>query len=298
MKTALLFPGQGAQFVGMGQVLYEQHSIAREFYDKADRILGFPLTKFCFTGPEEELNKTNICQPALLVTSYVAMKVLKFAGGLPEWNCAAGLSLGEYTALAVSGALSFEDAIRIVERRGAFMQEDCNKVRSTMASVTGGLDRKKIEEVLATINGIVVVANLNSPGQIVISGEVGAIQQASEKLVQAGARKVTVLKVAGAFHSPLMKTAETRLGAELAKINIKMPTNAVISNVTADYVKTPEEIRNNLSRQVSNPVLWADSMQRLINDGFDNFYEIGPGKVLSGLMLRINPKMKTLNFPE
>jgi len=296
MKTALLFPGQGAQTVGMGKALYEQYPIAKELFDKADKILGFSLSKLCFEGPEEELNKTNICQPALLVTSYVAMAVLKQTNALPEWSCSAGLSLGEYTALAAAEALSFEDAVKIVERRGTFMQQDCDRVKSTMASVIG-LERAKIEEVLATISGIVVVANLNSPGQIAISGEVAAVAQASEKLTAAGARKVIPLKVAGAFHSPLMKPAEEKLKLELAKINVKVPAKQVISNVTADYVKSAEEIKGNLSRQVSNPVLWADSMQKLIADGYDNFYEIGPGKVLTGLMKKINPNVATTNFP-
>lgn len=282
--------------MGMGKTLYEQYSVAKELFDKADGILGFSLSKICFEGPEEELNKTNICQPALLVTSYAAMAVLKQTSGLPDWSCSAGLSLGEYTALAAAEALSFEDAARIVERRGTFMQEDCNRVKSTMASVIG-MERDKIQEVLATIEGVVVIANLNSPGQIAISGEVGAIQQAIEKLTAAGARKVIPLKVAGAFHSPLMKPAEEKLKLELAKINVKVPVKSVISNVTANYVKSAEEIKDNLSRQVSNPVLWADSMQKLIDDGYDNFIEIGPGKVLTGLMKKINPNVTTTNYP-
>ncbi|MDI6733329.1 MAG: ACP S-malonyltransferase [Planctomycetota bacterium] len=295
MKIALLFPGQGAQFVGMGKKLYEQEPKAGELFQKANSILGFDLTKIIFEGPEEELNKTNICQPAILVTSIVAFYVMSAKGQLPDWSASAGLSLGEYTALVSADAISFEEALKIVERRGTFMQEDCSRTRSTMASVIG-LDREKIKDICASVSGIVGIANINSPEQIVISGDVEAVNKAGELLKQAGAKKVIPLKVAGAFHSPLMKTAGTRLASELLKVNIKTPSKDVISNVTADYARTPEEIRSNLSRQVSNPVLWSDSMQKLIQDGYTTFYEIGPGKVLTGLIKRISDKVTTVNY--
>jgi [acyl-carrier-protein] S-malonyltransferase len=290
MKTALLFPGQGAQVVGMGKKMYEQEPKARELYERANKILGFDLAKICFEGPQDELNKTNICQPAILVTSLVAFEVMKEKGQLPAWSASAGLSLGEYTALVAAEALSFDDAVRLVERRGAFMQQDCEKTKSTMASVLG-LDREKIQGVCTAVGGIVGVANINSVDQIVISGELNAVQMASVKLTEAGAKRVIPLKVAGAFHSPLMKPAQDKLKAELVNVNINAPVKDVISNVTADYVKNPEQIRDNLSRQVSSPVLWADSMQKLVNDGYDNFLEIGPGKVLSGLIKKVSESL-------
>ena len=279
----------------MGKKLYEQESRARELFQRANTILGFDLTKICFEGPQDELNKTNICQPAILVTSLVAFEVMKLKGQLPDWSCSAGLSLGEYTALVAAEALSFDDAVRLVERRGAFMQQDCDKTKSTMASVLG-LDRQKIQGVCTAVGGIVGVANINSVDQIVISGELNAVQQASVKLTEAGAKRVILLKVAGAFHSPLMKPAQDKLKIELAKVSIKQPVKDVISNVTADYVKSPEQIRDNLSRQVASPVLWADSMQKLVNDGYDNFYEIGPGKVLSGLIKKVSDKVTVSNY--
>ncbi|MBI5779057.1 MAG: ACP S-malonyltransferase [Planctomycetes bacterium] len=295
MRTALLFPGQGAQVVGMGKKLYEQEPKAKELYAKANQILGFDLAKICFEGPQEDLNKTNICQPAILVTSLVAFYVMQEKGQLPDWSASAGLSLGEYTALVAAGALSFDDAVRLVERRGAFMQQDCDKTKSTMASVLG-LDREKIQGVCTAVGGIVGVANINSVDQIVISGELNAVQMASAKLTEAGAKRVIPLKVAGAFHSPLMKPAQDKLKTELANVNIKQPVKDVISNVTADYVKSPDQIRDNLSRQVASPVLWADSMQKLVADGYDNFYEIGPGKVLSGLIKKVSDKVTVANY--
>ena len=295
MKTALLFPGQGAQVVGMGRKLYEQEAKAKELYERANTILGFDLVKICFEGPQDELNKTNICQPAILVTSLVALEVMKEKGQLPDWSASAGLSLGEYTALVAAGALSFDDAVRLVERRGTFMQQDCDKTKSTMASVLG-LDRQKIQGVCTAVGGIVGVANINSVDQIVMSGELNAVQQASAKLTEAGAKRVIPLKVAGAFHSPLMKPAQEKLKSELINVNIKTPVKDVISNVTADYVKNPEQIRDNLSRQVASPVLWADSMQKLVNDGYDNFLEIGPGKVLSGLIKKVSDKVTVANY--
>lgn len=287
IKTALLFPGQGAQFVGMGKDIAQNHPTARKLFARANQIIGFDLAKLCFEGPEDELNKTNICQPAILVMSLVALEVLKEQSKLPKFDALAGLSLGEYTALAAGGTLTFDDAVRIVERRGTFMQEACNQHPSGMAAVMG-IPPDKIKEVLAKVNGVIGIANLNTPGQVVISGDNKAIEEASAKLKEAGAKKVIPLKVAGAFHSPLMKSAEDKLKIELQKINIKPPTAPIISNVTADYVTDPARIKDNLSRQVVSSVLWEASMRKLIQDGFKTFYEIGPGNTLTGMMQRID----------
>jgi [acyl-carrier-protein] S-malonyltransferase len=295
MKTALLFPGQGAQFVGMGSKLCNEEPKARELYEWANHILGFNLSKVIFEGPEEELNKTNICQPAILVTTLVKFVLMKEKGELPDWSCSAGLSLGEYSALVAAEALSFEVAVRLVERRGTFMQEDCDKTRGAMASIIG-LPKEKIKEVCSSVKGIVGIANLNSPEQIAISGEYDAVMKACELLKEAGTRKIIPLKVAGAFHSPLMKSAEEKLTVEFQKVDIKTPIKDVIANFSGDYSKTAEQIKTNLSRQISNPVLWTNSMQKLIDDGYTTFCEIGPGKVLTGLIKRINDKITTVNY--
>lgn len=312
MKTAFLFPGQGAQFVGMGKDLYDNYPVARRMFDKANEIVGFDIAKICFEGPDTELNKTNICQPAILIMSLAALETLRAnpprcesglrftpqsaIHNLQSLHASAGLSLGEYTALAVNGALSFEDAVHIVERRGTFMQEACERHPSGMVSIIG-LERAKVEEICkaaAGKGGVVNVANLNSPGQIAISGDNESLKTASEMAKAAGARKVIPLKVAGAFHSALMKSAEDKLRIELDKIKINTITKPVVSNVTADYVRTPDEIKSCLARQVTSPVLWEDSMRRLVKEGVKEFYEIGPGNVLSGLMQRIDSTVTCL----
>ncbi len=288
-KKAFLFPGQGAQFVGMGKDLCD-HPEVRRLYKRANEILGFDISNLCFTGPETELNKTDISQPAILVTSLAMLEVYKEKPDYAEPDAAAGLSLGEYTALVAVGALSFDDAVHLVERRGTFMQKACEVVPGGMASVIG-FNKEAIKNICASVGGIVVIANLNGP-QVVISGENNALAEATAKIKAAGAKRVIPLKVAGAFHSPLMEVAEKKLREELEKINIQTPRRPVISNVTAGYVRTPDEIKTCLARQVTSPVLWEDSMRRLIAEGFSDFYEIGPGNVLTSLMQRIESSVK------
>ena len=294
-ESALLFPGQGAQFVGMGKDLYEQYEEAREVFDKADELLNFDLSKVCFEGPEEELDRTEVSQPAILVHSWAVVKVLKtFEKGrkiLEHAHCAAGLSLGEYSALAAAGAMKWADACKLVRKRGMYMQEACDEKPSTMASIIG-LDDKSLEAAIKPAReiGVVVLANFNAPGQVAISGDVDAVRKAMELAKEAGAKMAVELKVAGAFHSPLMEPARDRLAAEIETTEFYSPDIGVVANVDAEEHCDPAKLKANLVKQLTSPVRWAESMHKLTHDDTDTFYELGPGNVLAGLLKRINRK--------
>jgi [acyl-carrier-protein] S-malonyltransferase len=279
--VAYLFAGQGSQYIGMGKDLYESFPQAREVFDKADKALGFSLSKLCFEGPQEELTKTNNSQPAILTVSIAAFKSGKF----PQAGFAAGLSLGEYSALVAAGALDFEDAVNLVRQRGEFMEEEALKKPGKMLSVIG-LDLELVKQVC--VESGTEIANLNCPGQIVISGGAAEIEQAKTLSKSKGAKLAIPLEVSGAFHSSFMQGASAKLGLILDKINIKSPVIPVVSNVTAKPESLPQEIRENLVKQVSSSVLWENSMRYILSQGVTEFYEFGPGKVLKGLMRRID----------
>jgi [acyl-carrier-protein] S-malonyltransferase len=291
MKTALLFPGQGAQYVGMGKDLAEKFPAARAAFERADKALGFGLSKVCFEGPESELNRTDVSQPAILVHSWAVVEVLKTTDKgralIDGASVAAGLSLGEYSALAAAGAVTWEDAARLVRARGRYMQEACDAKPSTMASIVG-LDDDKLAEAIkpAQAKGIVVLANFNAPGQVAISGEKAAVEEAMKLAKAAGAKLTVPLTVAGAFHSPLMEPARERLAAEIETTRFQGPRISVIANVDAIEHSDPNLLKSNLVKQLTAPVLWAKSMQKLVDAGYDTFIELGPGNVLAGLLKR------------
>lgn len=292
MKTALLFPGQGAQHIGMGKDLCDAYPQARTVFDQADELLGFSLRKVCFDGPEAELNRTDVSQPAILVHSWAVVEVLKTTGNgralLDRGLVAAGLSLGEYSALAAAGALAWQDACRLVRKRGQFMQQACDVQPSTMASIVG-LDDDKLEAAIAPARekGIVVLANFNAPGQVAISGDRAAIEEAMRLAKAAGAKLTVPLAVAGAFHSPLMEPAREKLAAEIETTQFQSPNIGVIANVDAMEHRNPAKLKDNLVQQLTAPVLWAKSMAVLVEQGYDEFVELGPGTVLAGLLKRV-----------
>ena len=290
VTIAYLFAGQGAQAVGMGKDLVAAFPKARELYDRATAILGFDLAKVCFEGPAEELNRTDRCQPALLVHGLACLEVAR-AKGLPDGEAAAGLSLGEYTAHVYAGSLTFEDGVRLLQKRGRSMQEACDKTPSGMVSILG-LERAKVAEAVQG-QGDVGIANLNGPGQIVISGENAALEKAVAKCKELGAKRAIPLKVAGAYHSIVMKPAQEKMQAELAAVKIARPRIPVYANVSAKPLTDPEEIRAALATQICSPVLWEDTIRAI---AAPKYVELGPGRVLAGLVRKIDDKAEVVSI--
>jgi [acyl-carrier-protein] S-malonyltransferase len=294
-KTALLFAGQGAQAVGMGRDLAASFPSARAWFDRANSELGCELAAVCFNGPDAELTRTDYAQPGIFLVSWVAFQLLKERVPALNFEAAAGLSLGEFTALTVAGAMRFEDSLRVVRQRGRFMQEACEATRGGMAAIIG-LDEPLTREVCAEAG--VELANLNCPGQIVISGELEKIQRAGELARAKGAKKALPLPVSGAYHSRLMSGAQTRLQAALAGVPIQTPSVTVISNVTARPHGSATEIQSLLVRQVTASVRWEESMRYLLAQGFTRFIELGPGTALSGFLKRIDKNALTHNVAD
>ena len=287
--NAYVFPGQGAQFVGMGLDLYENDAQAQELFEQANDILGFSITDIMFEGTAEDLKQTKVTQPAIFLHSVILSKVL---GEDFKPDMVAGHSLGEFSALVANGTLNFEDGLKLVSQRAMAMQKACELQPSTMAAVLG-LEDEVVEKICAEIPGIVVPANYNCPGQLVISGEVEAINVACERLKEAGARRALVLPVGGAFHSPLMEPAREELAAAIANTDFNEPNCPVYQNVTTTAVTGSNEIKENLIAQLTAPVKWTQSVQNMIGDGAKTFVEVGPGKVLQGLVRKIDGNMET-----
>lgn len=290
MKKAYLFPGQGSQYPGMGKELYGRYDEARRLFERANEILGFRITDVMFEGSEEDLRQTKVTQPAIFLHSVILARLL---GNDFRPDMVAGHSLGEFSALTAAGALSFEDGLQLVARRANAMQKATEQADGTMAAVLG-MDDETVERICAEVDGIVVPANYNSPGQLVISGERMAVEKAAELLREAGARRVVMLKVGGAFHSPLMEPARQELEKAINQTSFSMPIAPVYQNVTAAPETDPEKIKQNLIAQLTSPVKWTQSVQQMIRDGAVEFYETGPGNVLLGLLRKIDRGVKGL----
>ena len=290
MKIAFVFPGQGPQYVGMGKDIYEHYPVAKEVFQQASDALGYDVADLCFNGPVEELNRTFRTQPCILTVSSALNSVLKEKGIQP--SVVAGHSLGEYSALVAAEVLSFKDAVKLTEKRGRFMQEAVPEGKGLMAAILG-LDRKKVDEICNSLTtGYAAAANYNCPGQIVIAGEKTAVEEAIEVCKSAGAKRAIALAVSVPSHCKLMTGASERLGELLGTIELKDPFIPLVNNADAKFLKIAEEIKPSLIRQLNSPLLWEDSIKAIYASGIDTFIEVGPGKVLTGLIKRIVPEAK------
>jgi len=284
MKKAYVFPGQGAQYSGMGKDLYEKSALAKELFHQANEILGFDIQNIMFEGSDEDLKQTKVTQPAIFIHSVIIAKML---GDDFQPDMVAGHSLGEFSALVASGAMDFKDGLNLVYKRAMAMQKACEAEPSTMAAILG-LEDEIVERICSEIEGVVVPANYNCPGQLVISGSIPAVEQACEKLKEAGAKRALILPVGGAFHSPLMEPAKKELEDAIRSTSFKQPICPIYQNVTASAVSDPAQIQENLIVQLTAPVKWTQSAQQMLADGATHFIECGPGKVLQGLVKKVD----------